>query len=198
MLPTTSLGLPFPALRPLDSRRSTCLLLLRFRASDRGYRKVSPGFQSLADVLFAPHIIIAPLSFLRAVTLQNLEGHLRVIAHSRAVTLQKLEGHRPSIVSCYYFTPGTAVVTKVQGTIFVPTQLFLFFFLFFFNHHFYFPAQLVGGFTLSDLLDKPWSQVSSLLPPGTCLQFLLRIGFSIPTARRFSSNVANSRSRAFR
>ena len=45
-------------------------------------------------------------------------------------------------------------------------------------------------FALSDLLDKPWSQVSSLLPPGTCLQFLSRIGFSIPTARRFSSNVA--------
>ena len=35
-------------------------------------------------------------------------------------------------------------------------------------HHFYIQAQLVGGFTLSDLLDKPWSQVSSL-PPGTCL-----------------------------
>ena len=32
----------------------------------------------------------------------------------------------------------------------------------------------------------------------TCLQFLSRIGSSIPTARRFSSNVANSRSRAFR
>ena len=29
---------------------------------------------------------------------------------------------------------------------------------FFLNHHGYFPAQLVGGFTLSDLLDKPWSQ----------------------------------------
>ena len=56
----------------------------------------------------------------------------------------------------------------------------------------------MGDFTLSDLLDKPWSQVSSLLPPGTCLQFLSRIGFSIPTALRFSSNVANSRSRAFR
>ena len=67
-----------------------------------------------------------------------------------------------------------------------------------FDHHFYFPAQLVGGFTLSDLLDKPWSQVSPLLSPGTCLQFLSCIGFSIPTARRFSSNVANSRSRAFR
>ena len=31
--------------------------------------------------------------------------------------------------------------------------------------HFYVPAQPVG-FTLSDLLDKPWSQVSSLLSPG--------------------------------
>ena len=36
------------------------------------------------------------------------------------------------------------------------------------------------------LLDKPWPQVSSILPPGSCLQFLSRIGFSNPTARRFS------------
>ena len=35
-----------------------------------------------------------------------------------------------------------------------------------FNHH-----QVVGGFTLSDLLDKLWSQVSSLLPPSTRLHF---------------------------
>ena len=27
------------------------------------------------------------------------------------------------------------------------------------------------------LLDKPWSQVSSVLPPGSCLQFFSRIGF---------------------
>ena len=48
------------------------------------------------------------------------------------------------------------------------------------------------------LLDKPWSQVSSLLPPRSCLQFLSRIGFSNPTARRFFiESVANSRSRAF-
>ena len=73
-------------------------------------------------------------------------------------------------------------------------------FLFFFssNHHFYFPAYLVGGFTLSDLLGKPWPQVSYLLPPSTCLYLLSCTGFSIPTARQFSSNVANSRSRAFR
>ena len=32
------------------------------------------------------------------------------------------------------------------------------------------------------LLDKPWSQVSSLLPPGSCLQFLSPTGFSNPTA----------------
>ena len=68
----------------------------------------------------------------------------------------------------------------------------------FFIPHSYFPAQLVGIFTLSDLLDKPWSQVSCLQPPGMYLEFLSRIGFSIPTARRFSSNVANSRSRALR
>ena len=48
------------------------------------------------------------------------------------------------------------------------------------------------------LMDKPSSQVSSLLPPGSCLQFLSRIGFSNPTARRLSSSVANSRSRVSR
>ena len=41
--------------------------------------------------------------------------------------------------------------------------------------------------------------VASSPPPGTRLHFLSRIGFSTPTARRFSSNVANnSRPRAFR
>ena len=44
-------------------------------------------------------------------------------------------------------------------------------------------------FTLSELLDKPWTQMSSLLPPGTCLHFYRTIGSSIPTARRFRSNV---------
>ena len=49
------------------------------------------------------------------------------------------------------------------------------------------------------LLDRPWSQVSSLLPPGSCLHFLSRIGFSNPTARRFFIECCyNSRSRAFR
>ena len=47
------------------------------------------------------------------------------------------------------------------------------------------------------LLDKPWSQVSSLLPPGSCLQFLSRMVFSNPTAR-LSSSVANPHSRVFR
>ena len=65
-------------------------------------------------------------------------------------------------------------------------------------HNFHFRAELVGCFSLSGLLlDKPWSQVSSLLPPGTCL-FLSRIGFSISTARRYLSNVADSRFRPFR
>ena len=71
-------------------------------------------------------------------------------------------------------------------------------FFFLFDNHCYFPDHLAGGFTISDLLDKPLSQVSSLLPPGTWLHFLLRIGFRIPTARQSLSKVANSRSRAFR
>ena len=38
------------------------------------------------------------------------------------------------------------------------------FFFFFSDHHFYLPAQLVGGVTLSDLLDKPWSQDLGVVP----------------------------------
>ena len=46
-------------------------------------------------------------------------------------------------------------------------------FFFFFLHTFTF-----------QLLDKPWSQVSSLLLPGSCLQFLSRIVFGNPTVHR--------------
>ena len=43
-------------------------------------------------------------------------------------------------------------------------------------------------FTLCGLLlDTPRSQVSSLLPPGSCFNFMSRIDSSIPTARRCSS-----------
>ena len=75
---------------------------------------------------------------------------------------------------------------------------FVLFCLVFFYRHFYVQAQLVGGFTLSDLVDKPWSQVGFVpSPPRYVPSILWRIGFSIPTARRFSSNVASPRSRAF-
>ena len=47
------------------------------------------------------------------------------------------------------------------------------FFFFFFQHT-----------STFQLLDKPWSQVPTLLLPGSCLKFLARIGFSNPTARR--------------
>ena len=39
---------------------------------------------------------------------------------------------------------------------------------------------------------------SAFLPPGTCLRLLSGVGFSIVTARRYSSITANSRSRTFR
>ena len=51
----------------------------------------------------------------------------------------------------------------------------------------------VRDFTLSDLLDKSWSQVSSLLPPGTCITFVLHRAqyshFLAFHARRFSTNL---------
>ena len=31
------------------------------------------------------------------------------------------------------------------------------------------PAQIERAFAFNDLLDKPWSQVASLLPRGACL-----------------------------
>ena len=57
---------------------------------------------------------------------------------------------------------------------------------FFFLSHFYFPAS--GQAVVKGVVPPP---------PRYLPSFLSRIGFSIPTARRFSSNVANSRSRAF-
>ena len=63
--------------------------------------------------------------------------------------------------ACILDIPGTAAVNYgvLQYSVFLGPSL-------------HFPAQLVGGFTLSDLLDKPWSQVSSLLPPGYLLAFI--------------------------
>ena len=65
--------------------------------------------------------------------------------------------------------------------------------------HVFFPSFSCHPSTAVQLLDKQWSQVSSLLPLGPCLPFLSRIGFSNSThcPSIFSSSVANSRSRAF-
>ena len=58
-------------------------------------------------------------------------------------------------------------------------------------------TRIAGGFTLSDFLDKPWSQrCRPFSPPVRAFIFIAHVGFSIPTARRFSWNVADSRSRA--
>ena len=71
-------------------------------------------------------------------------------------------------------------------------------FFFFFDRHFYFPAQLVGGFYPQRSSGQ--AVVTGVVPsPPRCVpSFLSLIGFSMLTACRFSSNVGNSRSRAFR
>ena len=52
-------------------------------------------------------------------------------------------------------------------------------FIFVSKHRFDSPAQPVRSFALSDLLDKPWSPVSSLLPPLPYLpSFLSRMGLA--------------------
>ena len=58
---------------------------------------------------------------------------------------------------------------------------------FFFYGRFFSPAQFVGGFTLCDLLVKPWSQVSSIKPPPVLPlpSFSSRQGFSIPAFQLF-------------
>ena len=64
---------------------------------------------------------------------------------------------------------------------------------------YYFPAQRVGGFYAQRSFGQAvftGGVVHSL--PRYVPSFLSRIGFSIPTARRLSSDVANPRSRAFR
>ena len=53
----------------------------------------------------------------------------------------------------------------------------------------FYPQRSSGQAVVTGVVPSPLRYVPS---------FLSRIGFSIPTARRFSSNVANSRSRSFR
>ena len=54
------------------------------------------------------------------------------------------------------------------------------------------------AFTFQLLDNKPWSQVSSFLPPGSRLQFYCAWGSVIPLLVDFSWSVGNSRSLAFR
>lgn len=52
-------------------------------------------------------------------------------------------------------------------------------------------------FCVSSLLDTAWFRLPSFLPPDTCINFYRAQGSNIPIARRFASDFANSRSRAF-
>ena len=56
-----------------------------------------------------------------------------------------------------------------------------------FVHHFLISSstRILTRFPFSDLLDKPWSQVSSLLPPGTCLHFYHAWGSAFPLPVEF-------------
>ena len=48
------------------------------------------------------------------------------------------------------------------------------------------------GYTLNDVLDKAWSQVSCLLPPGTCLRFCCAQGSAFPLFNFSCSSIISS------
>ena len=88
------------------------------------------------------------------------------------ITVQRAAECGPALT----LRPGSNIFLHVTSTAIIdsnltPPPFFLHVFFFF-----------LYTSTFQLLLDKPWSQVSSLLPPGSCLQFLSRIGFSNPTA----------------
>lgn len=60
--------------------------------------------------------------------------------------------------------PGTIYVTACTSAT-TPTTATVYYNWYLFYHQIYFLAQFVGDFTLSDLVDKPWSQASSPFPP---------------------------------
>ena len=74
--------------------------------------------------------------------------------------------------ACPSWVPVSLLLVSPRGSL-ATSRLNAFFFLFT-PHTFTF-----------QFLDKPWSQVSSLFPLGSCLKCLSRIGFSNPIARRF-------------
>ena len=62
------------------------------------------------------------------------------------------------------------------------------------RRHFYFSGSRAVGVAFNVLLDKPWSQLPSLLPPGTCPSlffFVQRVHRSALSARRLPSNSGN-------
>ena len=73
---------------------------------------------------------------------------------------------------------------------------------FFFDNRFYLPVKLVTGYTLTELLDEPWSHRCLPLPRGTYHQYIARrvphfhvLAFYSP--RRFTLNFPNAPSRTF-
>ena len=97
-------------------------------------------------------------------------------------------------------SPYLHVPVQVRSCEYVFIHVLYLFFSFYLllYYQIYSPAELVRGFTLSNLLDKPWSHVSLLLffPPVHAFTFIAhRVQhphLSASDARRFASNLALS------
>ena len=130
------------------------------RAMVRSYRclPVSRDLLPACNVRITGCISLAPLTIAEAAILQTATGNVTMLWREISDALLLLLSSSSAIA----LNRATSAVA-VRHT-----------FFFFFFHTFAF-----------QLLDEPWSQVSPLLPPGSCLKFLSRLGFSNLTACRF-------------
>ena len=142
----------------------------------------------------------------------SVRGHRTGSSHSGGEEYLGGKKHKPKVVKNAYITADAIHSLRQKHTKVIPgvsLRCIRFILVHTFNHYSRLKNRLLNSCCIcctvfpphthllsSFWTSKLWSQMSSL-PPGTCLQFLSRIGFGIPTARRFSSSVANSRSRAF-
>ena len=139
----------------------------------------------------AARLIPLQLGHQLGITPQSLRGQRPLQQSSRVTDKLRLSSSKGGLNRSFRSTRRHPVLYAYSSTWSVRADSPILVLSLFFTFTFRINSSEVLFYPLSGLLlDKPWSQVSSLLPPVTCLHFLSRIGFSIPTARRFSSNVA--------
>ena len=133
---------------------------------------VLPVLLGAPRLLITPHLPTIVWSISRGPPKDSRALGLCLNPFKTAVPLWGQTAQISSTLSPKWDCSPERVITRIEDLVPLIPVTFLFgsvrtarLLLFFFQYHFCFPALLVGGFTLNELLDEPWSQVSTLLPP---------------------------------